>query len=79
MPFKSNKRLKLNCIIRNFENQKTQLDKQQKAELEGKGVDIRLLNEYRKALDELNKLLQQIETDRNDVIKYERCGGDSLL
>ena len=54
-----------------FENQKAQLDKQQKAELEGKGVDIRLLNEYRKALDELNKLLQQIETDRNDVIKYE--------
>ena len=54
-----------------FEIQKTQLDKQQKAELEGKGVDIRLLNEYRKALDELNKLLQQIETDRNDVIKYE--------
>ncbi|MES5168376.1 ATP-binding protein [Prevotella melaninogenica] len=54
-----------------FEIQKTQLDKQQKAELEGKGVDIRLLNEYRKALNELNKLLQQIETDRNDVIKYE--------
>ena len=54
-----------------FENQKTQLDKQQKAELEGKGVDIKLLNEYHKALDELNKLLQQIETDRNDVIKYE--------
>ena len=49
----------------------TQLDKQQSAELEGKGVDIKLLNEYRKALDELNKLLQQIETDRNDVIKYE--------
>ena len=54
-----------------FENQKTKLDKQQKAELEGKGVDIKLLNEYHKALDELNKLLQQIETDRNDVIKYE--------
>ena len=54
-----------------FENQKAKLDKQQKAELEGKGVDIKLLNEYRKALDELNKLLQQIETDRNDVIKYE--------
>ena len=54
-----------------FENQKAQLDKQQKAELEGKGVDIKLLNEYHKALDELNKLLQQIETDRNDVIKYE--------
>ena len=54
-----------------FENHKTQLDKQQKAELEGKGVDIKLLNEYHKALDELNKLLQQIETDRNDVIKYE--------
>ncbi len=54
-----------------FENQKAQLDKQQKAELEGKGVDIKLLNEYRKALDELNKLLQQIEIDRNDVIKYE--------
>ena len=54
-----------------FENQKTQLDKQQKAELEGKGVDIKLLNEYHKALDKLNKLLQQIETDRNDVIKYE--------
>lgn len=54
-----------------FENQKAQLDKQQKAELEGKGVDIKLLNEYHKALDELNKLLQQIETDHNDVIKYE--------
>ena len=54
-----------------FENQKAQLDKQQKAELEGKGVNIKLLNEYRKALDELNKLLQQIEKDRNDVIKYE--------
>ena len=54
-----------------FENQTAQLDKQQKAELEGKGVDIKLLNEYHKALDELNKLLQQIETDRNDVIKYE--------
>ena len=54
-----------------FENQKAQLDEQQKAELEGKGVDIELLNEYSKALDELNKLLQQIETDRNDVIKYE--------
>ena len=54
-----------------FENQKAQLDKHQKAELEGKGVDIKLLNEYRKALDELKKLLQQIETDRNDVIKYE--------
>ena len=54
-----------------FENQKTQLDKQQKADLECTGVDIKLLNEYHKALDELNKLLQQIETDRNDVIKYE--------
>ena len=69
--FQEQQKIEAESHNQEFENQMTQLDKQQSAELEGKGVDIKLLNEYRKALDELNKLLQQIETDRNDVIKYE--------
>jgi len=69
--FQEQQKIEAESHNQEFENQMTQLDKQQSAELEGKGVDIKLLNEYRKVLDELNKLLQQIETDRNDVIKYE--------
>lgn len=53
-----------------FDDQKNQLDEQQKAELEGKGVDVNLLAGYRKALEELSQLLQEIESHRNVVIRY---------
>lgn len=53
-----------------FDHQKDLLDEQQKAELEGKGVDVNLLSGYHKALEELRQLLQVIESDRNVVIRY---------
>lgn len=53
-----------------FDDQKNQLDEQQKAELEGKGVDVNLLAGYRKALEELSQLLQEIESHRDVVIRY---------
>lgn len=53
-----------------FAKQKKQLDEQQKAELAGKGVDVSLLEEYRKALEGLRALLEKIEAERLDVIRY---------
>ena len=53
-----------------FDAQMTQLDEQQKAELAGKGVDVTLLDQYRKALNTLNELLKQIEAERSTVIRY---------
>lgn len=53
-----------------FDDQKNLLDEQQKAELEGKGVDVNLLAGYRKALEELSQLLQEIESHRDVVIRY---------
>lgn len=53
-----------------LDDQKNQLDEQQKAELEGKGVDVNLLADYRKALEELSQLLQEIESHRDVVIRY---------
>ena len=53
-----------------FAKQKAQLDEQQKAELAGKGVDVSLLEEYRKALEGLRALLEKIEAERRDVIRY---------
>lgn len=53
-----------------FDHQKNLLDEQQKAELEGKGVDVNLLAGYRKALEELSQLLQVIESHRDVVIRY---------
>jgi len=53
-----------------FAAQKAQLDEQQKAELDGKGVDVNLLEQYRNALDDLKKLLSRIENERPDVIRY---------
>ena len=53
-----------------FEAQCSKLDEQQKAELAGRGVDINLLAQYRKALDILNNLLNQITEDRPTVIRY---------
>lgn len=52
-----------------FAAQKAQLEEQQKAELAGKGVDVHLLERYRKSLDNLDKLLVKIATDRPKVIK----------
>lgn len=53
-----------------FAKQKAQLDEQQKAELAGKGVDVSLLAQYRKALEGLRTLLEKIEAERPDVIRY---------
>lgn len=51
--------------------QKKQLDEQQNAELAGKGVDTNLLKQYRKALDDLKLLLNRIDQERPDVIRYQ--------
>ena len=53
-----------------FAVQKKQLEEQQKAELAGKGVDMNLLEQYRKALKDLKILLMRIEKERPIVIKY---------
>lgn len=60
------------AVIRNqeFAAQKKQLDEQQNAELSGKGVDMNLLQQYRKDLEGLNKLLAEIEANRQIVIRY---------
>ena len=60
------------AIARNqeFDAQMSQLDQQQKAELAGKGVDVNLLEQYRKSLDALNNLLKQIADERPTVIRY---------
>lgn len=60
------------ATIRNqdFAAQKAQLDEQQKDELAGKGVDVTLLDQYRKAVDALNQLLKQINEERPIVIRY---------
>ena len=53
-----------------FVAQKTQLEEQQKAELAGKGVDVNLLEQYRKALENLKALLAKIENERPAVDRY---------
>ncbi len=60
------------AFVRNqeFAAQKTQLDEQQKTELAGKGVDVNLLEQYRKALEDLKALLMKIENERPVVIRY---------
>jgi len=60
------------AAVRNceFAAQKKQLDEQQKAELAGKGVDMNLLEQCRKALDGLEALLKKIEDERPIVIRY---------
>ena len=55
---------------REFDEQEKQLDEQLKAELAGKGVDTNLLEQYRKALNDLNTLLARIDKERPTVIKY---------
>ena len=56
--------------ILEFTAQKVQLEEQQKAELAGKGVDVNLLGQYRKALEDLKTLLSRIENERPIVIRY---------
>ena len=60
------------ATVRNheFAVQKRQLDEQQIAELAGKGVDTTLLEQYRRALDEVKGLLKRIEDERSIVIRY---------
>ena len=60
------------AAVRNkeFAAQQAQLDEQQKAELAGKGVDVNLLEQYRKALESLKRLLRQIDEERPTVIRY---------
>ncbi len=53
-----------------FAAQKQQLDEQQKAELAGKGVDTNLLEQYRRALNDLKDLLMRIDKERSIVIRY---------
>lgn len=68
--FKELQRTEASERNREFEAQKRELDEQQKAELAGEGVDTNLLEQYRKALDELEVLLSRIENERPIVIRY---------
>ena len=65
-------RQEIEATVRNheFAVQKKQLDEQLAAELAGKGVDTKLLEQYRRALDELKELLKSIENERAIVIRY---------
>ena len=56
---------------REFETQMVQLDEQRKAELAGKGVDTNLLEQYHRALKDLNALLDKIKEERPMVIRYQ--------
>ena len=68
--FKENQEVELAARCQELDIQKSQLEEQQKAELEGEGVDVNLLEQYRKSLDDLNILLSKIDNDRTCVIRY---------
>jgi hypothetical protein len=68
--FKESQTAEATARFQEFEEQKAELDAQQKAELAGKGVDVNLLEHYRKALENLRRLLNQIEAERPTVIRY---------
>lgn len=68
--FKENQEAELAARFQELDIQKSQLDEQQKAEIEGKGVDVNLLEQCRKSLDDLNILLSKIENERPYVIRY---------
>lgn len=68
--FKESQASEASARNQEFDAQKAELDAQQKAELAGKGVDVNLLEQYRKALEELHRLLKQIEAERPSVIRY---------
>ena len=68
--FKKSQREEAAILNQEFAAQKKQPDEQQNAELSGKGVDMNLLQQYRKDLEEQNKLLAEIEANRQIVIRY---------
>ena len=68
--FKDSQTAEATARNQEFAAQKVQLDEQQKAELAGKGVDVTLLDQYRKAVDALRQLLKQINEERPIVIRY---------
>ena len=68
--FKESQASEISARNQEFALQKAQLDEQQKAELEGKGIDGNLLEQYRKALEGLKTLLTKIENERSVVIRY---------
>ena len=53
-----------------FKEQLQVLERQQKEELAGRGVDVALLDQYRKAIEELESLLKQIDNERQMVAEY---------
>lgn len=68
--FKERQEIEATARNHEFAMQKKQLDEQQTAELAGKGVDTKLLEQYRRTLDELKELLKSIENERAIVIRY---------
>ena len=68
--FKESQASEISARNQEFALQKAQLDEQQKAELAGEGVDVNLLEQYRKALEGLKTLLTKIENERSVVIRY---------
>ncbi len=75
--FKESQNSESEARNREFDSQRKQLDEQQKAELAGKGVDMKLLDQYRNSLDDLKSLLKRIDDDRSDVIRY--CDAEQNL
>ena len=71
--FKESQAAELVAQNQEFAAQMTQLDEQQKAELAGKGIDVNLVEQYRKAIEDLNKLLQQIKEESHIVISYHEA------
>ena len=68
--FKESQESETSARNQEFALQKAQLDEQQKAEFAGEGVDVNLLEQYRKALEGLKTLLTKIENERSVVIRY---------
>lgn len=68
--FKESQASEASARYQEFDVQKAELDAQQKTELAGRGVDVNLLEQYRKALENLRQLLDQIEAERPTVIRY---------
>ena len=68
--FKESQASKTSVRNQEFALQKAQLEEQLMAELTGEGVDVNLLEQYRKALKGLKALLNRIENERSVVIRY---------
>lgn len=68
--FKEAQRLELDIRKEESRQQMAEINRQEKAELEGRGVDFTLLDNYRKAIAEIEGLLKRIEEDRETVMAY---------